>query len=54
MSIIDIDKEYKCILNNIGQKLDKNVLNDVESMLYDKIGNCKFREFVPYLAYQKW
>lgn len=51
---IDISKEYRCILKNIGQKLDKNVLNDVESMLYDEMGNCEFREFVPYFLYHEY
>lgn len=51
---INIDKEYKHILDSIGQKLDKSILKDVESMLYNDIDNNELREFVPYFLYHEY
>lgn len=51
---IDIDKEYKSILNNISIKLDKNIRKDIESILYKDLDKKEFREFVGYFLYHPY
>ena len=51
---IDIDSEYKKILESISTKLDKNVKKDIEKIVYDGIEGKSFREFVPYFLYHEY
>ena len=51
---IDINSEYKAILDSISTKLDKNIKSYIEEILYDGIEGKPFREFVPYFLYHEY
>lgn len=51
---IDIDLEYKKILESISTKLDKNVKKYIEKIIYDGTEGKSFREFVPYFLYHEY
>ena len=51
---IDIDLEYRKILNSISQKLNNDIMNEVKTMVFDNIQGKKLREFVPYFLYNEY
>jgi len=51
---ININTEYKNILDSISTKLDDNIKCEIEKILYDGIEDKSFREFVPYFLYHEY
>ncbi len=51
---LDSNKLYAELLNSIGIKLDKNIMNDVKAMLFKDVKANDFREFVPYFLYHEY
>ncbi len=51
---VDVNALYTELLSSIEDKMDKSLLADVKSMLYDGIEQGDFREFVSYFLYHEY
>lgn len=51
---VNIDEEYEKILNSISTKLDNNIKNIIEKILYNGIEKKQFREFVGFFLYHDY
>ncbi len=51
---VDISALYTELLSSIESKMDRELLADVKSMLYDGITEGDFREFLPYFLYHDY
>lgn len=54
ISQLNVSETYSNILNEIGKKMDSQLMKDVKNMLLQDIKDNDFREFVPYFLYHKY
>ena len=54
ISQLNIPQTYSRILEEIGKKMDAQLMKDVQSMLFQDVKDNDFREFVPYFLYHKY